>query len=131
MKGQPFVSVIVPAYNIEDYIGNVIDSIIGQTYLNWELILINDGSKDCTGDICEEYAKKDNRIRVIHKENGGLVGARKSGLKEAEGEYIFYVDGDDWITSDALELLCECAKRENADIVIADYIHVQGDEKSN
>lgn len=131
MKQQPFVSVIVPSYNIEDYIAECIESIIEQSYSDWELILVDDGSKDHTGEICDEYAKKNERIRVIHKENGGLVSARKCGLKEAAGEYIFYVDGDDWITPDALEIVCECAQREAADIVIADYIQVQGDEKKN
>lgn len=129
MKKQLFVSVIVPAYNIEGYIGECIESIIAQTYCDWELILVDDGATDRTGEICDEYAKKDDRIRVLHKENGGLVSARKSGLKEATGEYIFYVDGDDWITPDALDVLCTCAKEESADIVIADYIHVQADEK--
>lgn len=129
MNEYPFVSVIVPAYNIELYVGQCVESIIAQTYCDWELILVNDGSCDRTGEICDEYAKNDERIKVIHKKNGGLVSARKRGLQEAQGEYIFYVDGDDWVTSDALETLCTCAKRENADIVIADYIHVQGDEK--
>ena len=129
MQKQPFVSVIVPSYNIEDYIGECIESIMEQTYCDWELILVDDGSNDRTGDICNEYAGKDNRIKVIHKENGGLVSARKSGLERATGEYIFYLDGDDWIKPDALEVLCTCAKRETVDIVIADYIHVLEDKQ--
>lgn len=129
MKKQPFVSVIVPSYNIEAYIGECIESVIEQTYRDWEMILVDDGSVDRTGKICDEYAKKDDRIKVLHKENGGLVSARKSGLKEAVGEYIFYIDGDDWITPDALEVLCACAKANTADIVIADYIHVLADEQ--
>lgn len=130
MKKQPFVSAVVPAYNIEEYIGQCIESIISQTYCNWELILVDDGSKDRTGKICDEYACKDDRIQVIHKENGGLVSARKAGLKEASGEYIFYVDGDDYVTSDALEVLCTCATEKKADIVIADYIHMRLDQKT-
>lgn len=129
MNDQPFVSIIVPSYNIESYVGQCIESIIAQTYQDWELLLVNDGSTDRTGRICDEYAENDGRIRVLHKKNGGLVSARKAGLREARGEYIFYLDGDDWVTPDALETLCTCAKRENADIVIADYIHVDGEKE--
>lgn len=126
-KNNPFVSIIVPAYNIEEFIAECIESILNQSYSEWELILVDDGSKDNTGNICDEYAKKDERIRVIHKENGGLVSARKCGLKETTGEYICYVDGDDWISTDALEALCVCAQREEADIVIADFVHAKGE----
>ena len=91
------ISVVVPVCNIEAYIGECIESIIAQSYENLEIILVDDGSEDGSGKICDAYAKKDSRIRVIHKENGGLVSARKAGLGIAKGEYISCVDGDDWI----------------------------------
>ncbi|MCI9141184.1 MAG: glycosyltransferase [Lachnospiraceae bacterium] len=91
------ISVVVPVYNIEAYIGECIESIIAQSYKNLEIILVDDGSEDSSGIICDAYARKDSRIQVIHKENGGLVSARKAGLSIAKGEYISCVDGDDWI----------------------------------
>lgn len=91
------ISIIVPVYNVEKYISKCIDSVINQTYINWELILINDGSKDNSGIICDEYAAKDKRIRVIHKNNGGVSRARNSGIELAKGEYICFIDSDDWI----------------------------------
>ena len=94
---QPLISVIVPIYGIERYLGICIESIIKQTYKNLEIILVDDGSKDRCPEICDLYAKKDTRIKVIHKENGGLVSARKAGIRIASGNYATYVDGDDWI----------------------------------
>ena len=97
MKKNPLISVLVPVYNIERYIGLCLESIICQTYINLEVIVVDDGSTDRSGEICDLYAKKDSRIRVIHKQNGGLVSARKTAMKLAAGDYIGYVDGDDWI----------------------------------
>ena len=94
---DPLISVIVPIYMIDRYIGICIESIISQTYRNLEIILVDDGSKDRCSEICDLYAKKDPRVRVIHKPNGGLVSARKAGLQQSNGAYINYVDGDDWI----------------------------------
>ena len=91
------ISIIVPIYNVAEYLHECIDSIINQTYKNIEIILVDDGSTDNSGEICDEYAKKDNRIIVVHQENKGLVAARKSGLSISHGKYIGYVDGDDWI----------------------------------
>ena len=88
-------SVIVPIYNIEKYIRRCIDSVLLQSFTDFELILVDDGSPDRCGAICDEYAKKDERIKVIHKENGGLVSARQAGIKVASGDYIFHLDGDD------------------------------------
>ena len=102
---SPKISVIVPVYNAEQYIQKCIDSIIAQTFTNMELILINDGSKDNSGKICDEYAKIDNRIRVFHKENGGVSSARNVGLDHAKGEWIIFVDSDDWIEPNCFNIL--------------------------
>lgn len=96
-RGVEMVSIIVPIYNVAEYLPQCIESIIAQTYKKLEIILVDDGSTDGSGEICDKYAQTDERIKVIHKENGGLVSARKAGLKAAKGEYISYVDGDDWI----------------------------------
>ena len=93
----PLISVLVPVYNIDRYIGICLESIIKQKYHNLEIIVVDDGSTDRSGEICDLYAQKDNRIKVIHKTNGGLVSARKAAMQVAQGEYIGYVDGDDWI----------------------------------
>ena len=100
---ENIVTVIVPVYNVENYLQQCIDSIIGQSYKYLEIILVDDGSTDGSGKICDEYANQDNRIKVIHKQNGGLVSARKAGLKEATGKYIAFVDSDDWIDTDMYE----------------------------
>ena len=94
---NPKISVIVPVYNVEKYLHRCIDSILAQTYTDFELLLINDGSKDNSGIICDEYAAKDNRVRVFHKENGGVSRARNLGLDNAKGEWIAFIDSDDWV----------------------------------
>lgn len=99
---MPKISIIVPVYNVEKYLRKCIDSILNQTFKDFELILIDDGSTDESGKICDEYNLKDNRIKVIHKENGGLSSARNAGLDIAQGEYIGFVDSDDWIESDQI-----------------------------
>ena len=116
------VSIIVPIYNIEGYIRECIDSILAQTYPDFELILVDDGSPDNCGRICDEYAEKDVRIKVIHKENGGLTSARNAGLSVAKGDWIMHVDGDDWIEPDMIESLIEAAKAAEADLVFGDFI---------
>ena len=93
---EKLVSVIVAVYNIEEYLPRCVDSILAQTYRNLEIILVDDGSKDQSGSICDSYAEKDRRIKVIHKKNGGLSDARNAGMDAATGEYIGFVDGDDW-----------------------------------
>jgi len=98
-------SIIVPVYNIATYVRKCIESIICQTYKNLDIILVDDGSTDGSGDICDKYADKDSRIRVVHKKNGGLVSARKAGINVAEGVYSLYVDGDDWIEEDYIEIV--------------------------
>lgn len=116
------VSIIVPIYNIEEYIRECIDSILAQTYPDFELILVDDGSPDNCGRICDEYAEKDVRIKVIHKENGGLTSARNAGLSVAKGDWIMHVDGDDWIEPDMIESLIEAAKATEADLVFGDFM---------
>lgn len=118
---NPLISVIVPIYMIDRYIGLCIESIINQTYQNLEIILVDDGGKDKCSEICELYASKDNRIKVIHKTNGGLVSARKAGLQQSKGEYISYVDGDDWIGPEFIESLYTAARIADADMVCAGF----------
>lgn len=115
------VSVIVPVYGVEQYISQCIESLIAQTYKNIEIILVDDGSKDRSGEICDEYAKKDSRIVVYHKKNGGLTSARNYGFDRASGGWIMHVDGDDWIEHDAVERLLDEANKTKADIVFADF----------
>ncbi|MBO5142220.1 MAG: glycosyltransferase family 2 protein [Clostridia bacterium] len=112
------ISVIIPVYNVEEYIRECLDSVINQTYKNLEIILIDDGSKDNSGKICDEYAKKDKRIKVIHKENGGLSSARNKGLDNAQGKYITFVDSDDYIPVNAIELLYKNCISNEADCSI-------------
>lgn len=118
---QPLISIIVPIFGIERYLGICIESILKQTYTNLEIILVDDGSPDRCPEICDLYALKDNRIKVIHKSNGGLVSARKAGLVESTGTFIGYVDGDDWIEPDFYESLYSAMNTNNADLVIAGH----------
>ena len=114
-------SVIVPIYNIEKYLCRCIDSVLAQTFGDYELILVDDGSPDRCPDICDEYAKKDARIKVIHKQNGGLVSARQAGIVQAVGEYVFHLDGDDAICEDALESAYRIIEQSHPDIVSFSY----------
>lgn len=125
---KDLVSIIVPVYNVEKYLKQCIDSIINQTYINTEIILIDDGSTDNSGKICDDYAKKDNRIKVIHKKNEGISATRNRGIDEAYGEYISFVDSDDYIDKDMISILCEDIENNNADIAVCDY-YVQEDTK--
>ncbi len=115
------VSVIVPIYKVEPYLKRAIDSILHQTYHNLEIVLVDDGSPDQCGRICDDYAKEDNRIMVIHKENGGLSDARNAGLDAAHGEYIVFVDSDDFIAEDYVETLMQCLKKYDADVAMCSY----------
>ena len=116
------VSIIVPVYNVENYIRVCVESILAQTYASLELILVDDGSKDNSGILCDEYAVIDPRVKVIHKENGGVSSARNAGLRQAKGDWIMHVDGDDWIEPDMIESLIEAAKATEADLVFSDFI---------
>ena len=117
------ISVIVPIYNVENYLNRCIDSIINQTYKKLEIILVDDGSPDNCGKICDEYAKKDSRIKVIHKENGGVSSARNAGLNIATGDYIGFVDGDDWIELDMYEYLLGLSIKYKADISRCSFVY--------
>ena len=117
-------SIIIPVYNVEKYISKCIDSIVNQTYKNIEIILVDDGSPDRSPEICDLYAKKDKRIKVIHKPNGGLVSARKAGIDIATGKYCLFVDSDDWIDKNTIEKINEyILKYKNADIVKFRFIY--------
>lgn len=118
---KELISVIIPAYNIEQYIERCLESVCGQTYSRLEIIVIDDGSSDGTGNIIDELAKKDSRIVTIHKENGGVSAARNTGLDIAKGDYIGFVDGDDIIESDMYELLLRNALKYQADISHCGY----------
>lgn len=114
------VSIIVPVYNIQEYLHECVDSILAQTYHDIEVILVDDGSSDSSGQICDGYAERDKRVKVIHKENGGVSSARNVGLVNAKGEWISLVDSDDWIEHGMIERILEAAKLNDADIVIGD-----------
>lgn len=125
------VSVIVPVYNVEKYLRKCLDSIIGQTYEQLEIILVDDGSDDGSGGICDEYAKRDRRIRVIHKDNGGLSSARNAGLDICTGDHITFIDSDDYVSEDCIEVLLRTAEGYNADITVCADEYVYYDEKGN
>lgn len=115
------ISVIVPVYKAENYINRCIDSLLSQTFYAFEVLLVNDGSPDRSGEICDEYAQRDSRVRVFNKRNGGVSSARQCGMDHAKGEYVIHVDPDDWVESSMLEELYNKAKEEDADMVICDY----------
>lgn len=115
------ISVIVPIFRIEKYLPQCIDSLLGQSFSDFELILVDDGSPDNCPKICDDYAKKDARIKVIHKENGGLLSARKAGLDNSKGKYIAYVDGDDWVDKFYLDILYKLAEANDSDLVVTGH----------
>ena len=118
---RELISIIVPIYNVENYLRQCLDSILNQTYQNFECLLINDGSPDNSADICREYVEKDSRFKYFEKENGGLSDARNYGIRQSKGSYLTFVDSDDWLENDALQLLYDALKKENADISIGRY----------
>jgi len=115
---MPKISIIIPVYNVEKYIEKCIDSVLAQTFTDFECILINDGSPDNSPAICDEYAKKDKRIKVIHKKNGGVSSARNAGLDIAQGEWVGFIDSDDWVDEKFLEFLYGNAVKHNVDVSI-------------
>lgn len=123
------VSVIVPVYNVEKYLKRCLDSLINQTLSDIDIICINDGSKDSSLQILEQYAQKDSRIVIYNQENSGLSVARNTGLEHASGEYIGFVDSDDWVDLDFYEKLYNSAKNNNADIAVADFIREHPNKK--
>ena len=116
---NPKISVIVPVYNVEQYLPRCIDSILAQTFTDFEVLLIDDGSTDKSGEICDNYARKDSRIQVFHKENGGVSSARNMGLEYTKGEYVQFIDSDDFIERNMFETVYNMC--ENADVVVTDY----------
>lgn len=124
---EHLISVIVPIYNVEKYLRKCVDSIINQTYKNLEIILVDDGSPDNCPKICDEYAKQDIRIKVIHKENGGLSDARNAGMKVARGEYISFIDSDDWIKPEMIEGMYNRMIEDKSDLVSSGVIWVDVD----
>ncbi len=113
---EPLISVIVPIYKVEQYLDRCVQSIVDQTYKNLEIILVDDGSPDNCPEMCDAWAQKDKRIKVIHKQNGGLSDARNAGMKIASGQYMAFIDGDDYIAPEMYQLLSECILNDNSDI---------------
>lgn len=125
------VSVIVPVYKSEMFLDKCIQSILSQTYANLELILVDDGSPDNSGKMCDNYAKKDKRVVVIHKENGGTCSARNAGLERVNGQYIMFVDGDDWLALDCIEYLMRIMQENDADMSMTDCVFTTRNMKQN
>lgn len=130
MPIKPKISIIVPVYKAEKYLHRCVDSILAQTFTDFELLLIDDGSPDSSGEICDQYAVADTRVRVFHKPNGGVSSARQCGLDNAHGEYTIHADPDDWVEPDMLQELYAEAKRTNADMVICDFFQEYGDGRT-
>lgn len=128
-SNKPLISIIVPVYNIEKYLPKCIDSIIEQTYTNLDIILVDDGTPDSSGEICDTYAKRDNRIRVVHKKNGGVSSARNTGIDNAKGEYICFIDGDDYVMSDYVEYLYQILIENDVDVSLTTEMFGNFDEK--
>ena len=120
MENQSLISVIIPVYNVEAYLNECLDSVLSQSYRNFEIILIDDGSTDSSGDICREYEKKYPQISLYVRENSGLSASRNFGMEKAKGEYVYFLDSDDYITYDTFEKLISTAKKHNCDMVFFD-----------
>ena len=116
--GKALISVIIPVYNVQDYVRDCVESVLAQTYTELEILLVDDGSTDASGSICDEYASMDDRIRVIHRENGGLSAARNSGIKECRGEYVSFIDSDDAVSPVFIETLYNMCDRSGANTAI-------------
>ncbi|MBQ6543175.1 MAG: glycosyltransferase family 2 protein, partial [Clostridia bacterium] len=126
---MPLISVIVPVYKVEKYLPRCLDSILSQSFTDFELLLVDDGSPDSCPEICDEYARRDRRISVIHKENGGLSSARNAALERATGKYVSFVDSDDYITADALQTLYSALTETDSDIAVGNMMSI--DESGN
>ena len=125
MGNDALVSVIVPVYNVVDYLHRTIDSLLAQTYCNFELLLVDDGSTDGSGEICDSYEKEDCRVKVFHKQNGGVSSARNCGLNNAVGEYVCFVDSDDWVKEDYIRDLVS-DMHDDVDFVMSDFMYTSG-----
>lgn len=123
------VSVILPIYKVEKYINKAVNSVLNQTYKNLEIILVDDGSPDNCGKICDDYAKKDKRVKVVHKKNGGLASARNAGINIANGDWIYFMDSDDWIELNTIEKTINFAAKNNCDMCLFDFDTCYGNLK--
>lgn len=130
-NNNDLISIVVPIYNVEKYLNKCIDSILSQEYKNIEIILVDDGSTDNSGKICDDYTKKDNRIKVIHKENGGLSDARNVGMEKAIGEYIAFIDSDDYIGKDYISTLYNMCITNNSEIAQCSFERVTDNQTTN
>ncbi len=128
MQPTPFLSIIVPVYNVESYLAECLNSILAQTFTDFEVLLIDDGSTDGSSALCDEYAGMDSRIRCFHKENGGHMSARQEGFRNARGTYTAFVDSDDWIAPAMYEQMCGAAIKYDADVVCCNYTAVTSKE---
>lgn len=128
MEGDVRISIVVPVYNVASYLPACIESLLKQKFSNLEIILVDDGSTDCSGEICDAFSRKDSRIVVIHKKNGGLSSARNAGIEKAKGKYVGFVDGDDWISCDMYGELFRLAETLQAQIVCCRYMEVTGNQ---
>lgn len=131
IKNNPLISIVVPVYNVEKYLDRCVNSLINQTYKNIEILLVDDGSTDNSGAMCDKYASSHDFIKVIHKTNGGLSDARNFGIKEAKGEYISFVDSDDYVSNDYIEHMFETASKYSADVVATKLYDFYGDEDTS
>lgn len=121
------ISIIIPVYNVEQYLDKCLQSVIHQTYQDIEIILVDDGSSDNSGILCDKWQEKDSRIKVIHKSNGGVSNARNVAIEQANGEYLMFIDSDDIVSDDLCKVLFEMLKNNNADISICNATHIFDD----
>lgn len=128
---MPLISIIIPVYKAERFIHKCLDSILAQTYSEWEAILVDDGSPDSSGGICDKYAARDKRFKVIHQKNGGVVNARNNGIKSTNGEYLAFIDSDDYIENNMLEEMVSLAVKKQLDIVWCDIASVEYNNQTN
>ncbi len=128
---EPFVSIIVPVYNVEATLRRCVESVLGQEYADFELILVNDGSRDGSGALCDAFALADSRVRVLHKENSGVSDTRNRAMAIAQGRYLQFLDADDWITPNATKLLVRAAEENQCDLVVSNFYRVVGDRVSS
>ena len=124
-KNEPLISVIVPVYDVEKYLPKCLDSLLAQTWRNLEIIVVDDGSPDGSWDIMQDYAARDSRVRIFRKKNGGVSAARNFGMDAAEGEYLGFVDPDDWVSPHYLEWMAEAMQEQGVPMALVDYLDVQ------
>lgn len=120
-NSSPLVSVVIPVYKVEKYLRRCVDSVLSQTYSNIEVILVDDGSPDICGDICEQYAESDRRVKVIHRQNGGLSAARNTGIDASKGNFLFFIDSDDAVAGDSIEYFMSTIQKDHSDIAIGSF----------